>query len=105
MVLDALVTIKSMLVAVLFRFEVMVPEGYWNRSLLFALFAAVVLVVLLIVGGAYGRGASREVATATATSAMIATGVLILANLGMTLVWTRPVPPSVILVGGMLALV
>ena len=71
MVLDVLVTIESMLVAVLFRFEGMVPEGYWNRSLLFALFAAVVLVVLLIVGGAYGRGASREVASATARHASL----------------------------------
>ena len=42
---------------------------------------------------------------ATATSAIIATGALVLVNVGMDFVWARPVPPTVILVGGVLALV
>ena len=103
-VLDALVTIESMLVATLFRFDGMVPEGYWNRSLLFALFAAVVFVILLLVGGAY-RVATLRVVIATALIAVIATGVLVLVNLGTASVWARPAPPTVILFGGVLALV
>lgn len=105
MVLDAFITIESMLVALLFRFEGMVPGEFWNRFWPFALFAAVVFVVLLLMGGAYRGATPRVVIIATATSAMIATGALVLANVGIDFVWARPVPSSVILVGGVLALV
>ena len=42
---------------------------------------------------------------ATVLIAVIATVALLLANLGTALVWVRPMPPSVILLGGLLALV
>ena len=103
--LDVLVTIESMLVALLFRFEGMVPEEFWSRFWPFAAFSVVVFVVLLLVGGAYRGTIRRVVVIATATSVMIATGVLVLVNVGMDLVWARPVPTSVILLGGVLALV
>jgi hypothetical protein len=103
--LDVLVTIESMLVALLFRFEGMVPKEFWNRFWAFAAFSVVVFVVLLLVGGAYRGATSRVVIIATATSVMIATGALLLANVGMDFVWARPVPPTVILLGGVLALV
>jgi FlaA1/EpsC-like NDP-sugar epimerase len=102
MALDALVTIESMLVALLFRFEGMVPGEFWTRFWPFAAFSAVVFVVLLLVGGAYRGTTSRVVIIATATSVMIATGALVLVNLGMDFVWARPVPISVILLGGVL---
>jgi FlaA1/EpsC-like NDP-sugar epimerase len=103
--LDVLVTIESMLVALLFRFEGMVPEEFWNRYWQFAAFSVVVFVVLLLVGGAYRGTTSRVVIIATATSVMIATGALVLVNVGMDYLWARPVPPSVILLGGVLAFV
>ena len=103
--LDVLVTIESMLVALLFRFEGMVPKEFWNRFWAFAAFSVVVFVVLLLVGGAYRGATSQVVIIATATSVMIATGALLLANVGMDFVWARPVPPTVILLGGVLALV
>ncbi len=107
MALDAFITIEieSFVVALLFRFDAQVPEGFWSRFWPFALFAAVVLVVLLFVDGAYREATPRVVIIATATSVVIATGALLLANVGMDFVWARPVPPSVILLGGVLALV
>jgi FlaA1/EpsC-like NDP-sugar epimerase len=104
MSLDAFITIQSMLVALLFRFDVQVPGAFWTRFWPFALFAAVVFVVLLFVGGTY-RGATPRVVIATALIVVIATGVMVLVNLGTASVWARPVPPSVILLGGVLALV
>ena len=105
MALDAFIAIESLFVALLFRFDAQVPGAFWTRFWQFAAFSAVVFVVLLFLGGAYRVTTSREVATATATSVVIATGVLVLVNLGIALVRTRPVPPTVILVGGILALV
>lgn len=103
--LDAFITIESLFVATLFRFEGMVPEEFWLRFWPFAAFSVVVFVVLLLVGGSYRRATSRVVIIATATSVMITTGALVLVNVGMDFVWARPVPPSVILLGGVLALV
>lgn len=106
MVLDAFITVESMLVALLFRFEGMVPGEFWTRFWLFALFAAAVFVALLFMGGAYDRGTtSRVVIIATATSVTIATGALLLTNVGVDFVWARLIPPTVILLGGVLALV
>lgn len=62
-------------------------------------------MVLLFVDGAYREATSRVVIIATATSVMIATGALVLVNVGMDFLWARPVPPSVILVGGVLTFV
>jgi len=102
MALDTLIIIEALFVALLFRFEGMVPGEFWNRFWLFAAFSVVVFVVLLLVGGAYRGTTSRVVIIATATSAMIATGALVLVNLAIALVLARPVPPTVILFGGIL---
>jgi len=105
MVLDASITIESLFVALLFRFDAQVPGAFWTRFWPFAALSAVVFVALLFVGGAYRGTTSRVVIIATATSVMIATGALVLVNVGMDFLWARPVPPTVILLGGVIAFV
>ena len=105
MALDAVITIESLFVALLFQFDAQVPGAFWVRFWPFAAFSAVVFLVLLFVGGAYRGTTSRVVIIATATSVMIATGALVLVNVGMDFLWARPVPPSVILFGGVFAFV
>lgn len=105
MSVDALIILESFVVALLFRFDGSVPEGFWDSFWPFGALSAVVFVVLLFEGGVYRNvlrytGVYQGVRVASATA--LATGVLILANLGIDLVWSRPVPLSVILVGGVL---
>ena len=108
MVVDAIIVLESFVVALLFRFDAQVPEGFWNRFWPFAAFSAVVFVVLLFESGVYRNvlrytGVYQGVRVASAT--MFAAGILIIANLGADLLWSRPVPLSVILVGAVLAFV
>jgi FlaA1/EpsC-like NDP-sugar epimerase len=108
MVVDALVVLESFVVALLFRFDGAVPEGWWNRFWPFATLSAAVFVALLFQNGVYknvlrytGVYQGLQVASATA----IAAGVLLVADLTISFVWTRPVPLSVILVGVLVAYV
>ena len=108
MLVDAVIVLESFVVALLFRFDAQVPEEFWNRFWPFAVFSAVVFVVLLFESGVYRNvlrytGVYQGVRVASAT--MFAAGILIIANLGTDLVWSRPVPLSVILVGAVLAFV
>ncbi|MDQ3286627.1 MAG: polysaccharide biosynthesis protein, partial [Actinomycetota bacterium] len=108
MVVDAIIVLESFVVALLFRFDAQVPEEFWTRFWPFAAFSAVVFVVLLFESGVYRNvlrytGVYQGVRVASAT--MFAAGILIIANLGTDLVWSRPVPLSVILVGAVLAFV
>lgn len=108
MVVDALIVLESLVVALLFRFDAQVPEEFWNRFWPFAAFSAAVFVALLFESGVYRNvlrytGVYQGVRVASAT--MFAAGILIVANLGADLVWARPVPLSVILVGAVLAFV
>ncbi|HKZ27759.1 MAG TPA: hypothetical protein VJ086_07710, partial [Rubrobacteraceae bacterium] len=108
MVVDVLIVLESLVVALLFRFDGSVPEGWWNNFWPFAAFAAVVFVAFLFESKVYRNvlkytGVYQGVRVASAT--LLAVGVLVIANLGVDLVWSRPVPLSVILVGGVLAFV
>jgi FlaA1/EpsC-like NDP-sugar epimerase len=108
MVVDVLIVLESLVVALLFRFDGAVPEEFWNRFWPFAAFAAVVFVTFLFESKVYRNvlkytGVYQGVRVVSAT--LLAVGVLVIANLGMDLVWVRPVPLSVILVGGVLAFV
>ncbi len=108
MVVDAIIVLESFVVALLFRFDAQVPEEFWTSFWPFAAFSAVVFVVLLFESGVYRNvlrytGVYQGVRVASAT--MFAAGILIIANLGVDLMWSRPVPLSVILVGAVLAFV
>ena len=108
MVVDALIVLESLVVALLFRFDGAVPEEFWNRFWPFAAFAAVVFVTFLFESKVYRNvlkytGVYQGVRVASAT--LLAVGILVVANLGVDLAWARPVPLSVILVGGVLAFV
>jgi len=108
MVVDVLIVLESLVVALLFRFDGAVPEEFWNRFWPFAAFAAVVFVTFLFESKVYrnvlkNTGVYQGVRIASAT--LLAVGVLVIASLGVDLAWARPVPLSVILVGGVLAFV
>src|SRR5918997_1091349 len=108
MVVDALIVLESLVVALLFRFDGAVPEEFWNRFWPFAAFSAVGFVTFLFESKVYRNvvrytGVYQGVRVASAT--LLAVGILVIANLGVDLAWARPVPLSVILVGGVLAFV
>src|SRR5919202_3248954 len=102
MLVDVLIVLESFVIALLFRFDGSVPEGFWDRFWPFAAFSAVVFVAFLFQSGVYRNvlrytGVYQGVRVASATA--MAAGVLILVNLAVDLAWARPVPLSVILVG------
>ena len=108
MIVDVLIVLESLVVALLFRFDGAVPEEFWNSFWPFAALSAVVFVTFLFESKVYRNvlkytGVYQGVRVASAT--LLAVGVLVIANLGVDLVWSRPVPLSVILVGGVLAFV
>ena len=108
MVVDVLIVLESLVVALLFRFDGAVPEEFWRRFWPFAAFSAVVFVLFLFESKVYRNvlrytGVYQGVRVASAT--LLAVGILVIANLGVDLVWSRPVPLSVVLVGGVLAFV
>ncbi len=106
MVVDALIVLESLVVALLFRFDAQVPEEWWSTFWPFAAFSAVVFVALLYESGVY-RNVLRYTGVyqgaRIASSTALASGILLTANLGADLLWQRPVPLSVILVGAALA--
>ena len=110
MLVDALIVIESFVIALLFRFDAQVPPNYWASFWPFALLSAAVFIVFLFESGVYKNvlrytGIYQGVQVASATA--LATGVLLIANLGLEeRVWVlRPVPLSVLLVGSVLAYV
>ncbi len=108
MLVDALLVLESFVVALLFRFDGQVPLNYWGSFWPFAALSAAVFVVLLFESGVYRNvlrytGVYQGFRVASATA--LATGVLVIANLVLRLLWTQPVPMSVILVGAVIAFV
>jgi FlaA1/EpsC-like NDP-sugar epimerase len=105
---DALILVESFVVALLFRFDAQVPTNYWASFWWFAVLSTAVFIVFLLESGVYKNvsrytGVYQGVRVASATA--LATGVLLIANLGLERLWVRPVPLSVLLVGSVLAYV
>ncbi|MEW6636032.1 MAG: hypothetical protein AB1425_04370, partial [Actinomycetota bacterium] len=109
MVVDAAIVLESFAIALLFRFAGKVPPDFWAPFWPFAFFAALVFVALLYESGVYRSvlrytGIYQGVRVASATS--IATGVLFILDYALgELLPLRPVPLTVVLVGGVLAFV
>ena len=108
MIVDALIVLESLVIALLFRFDGQVPPQYWESFWPFAFLSAVVFVTLLFESGVYRNvlrytGVYQGVRVASATA--VAVGVLLIANFAAEIMWTRPVPLSVLLVGAVLAFV
>lgn len=108
MAVDAIIVVESFAMALLFRFNGSVPDGFWERFWPFALLSALLFLGLLYESGVYRNvlrytGIYQGVRIAGATS--MAAGVLVVTNLLIGMVWLRPVPLSVILVGAVLAYV
>ncbi len=89
---NALIVLESLVVAMLLRFDGMVPEMFWIRFWPFALVSVVVFVVLLQRSG-------------LVSAVLLAAGILAIANAGIGFMWLLPVPLSVILTGAVFALV
>ena len=105
---DALILVESFVVALLFRFDAQVPTNYWASFWWFAVLSTAVFIAFLLESGVYKNvsrytGVYQGVRVASATA--LATGVLLIANLGLERLWARPVPLSVLLVGSVLAYV
>ena len=105
---DALILVESFVVALLFRFDAQVPTNYWASFWWFAVLSTAVFIAFLLESGVYKNvsrytGVYQGVRVASATA--LATGVLLIANLGLERLWVRPVPLSVLLVGSVLAYV
>ncbi len=113
MLVDALIILESFVVALLFRFDGSVPEGWWDSFWPFAVPATVVFVLLLFESGVYKNvlrytGVYQGVRVASAT--FIATGVLLVVDFaigpdGFGALSSNPVPLGVILIGSVLAYV
>jgi FlaA1/EpsC-like NDP-sugar epimerase len=108
MLVDAAIVLDALAIALLLRFEGRVSGHFWVSFWPFAAFSAAVFVALLMWSGVYRSirrytGVYQGVQVASATA--VATGTLLIADLGADLVWARPVPLSVILVGSVLAYV
>lgn len=113
MLVDVLIVLESFVVALLFRFDGSVPEGWWDSFWPFAVPATVVFVVLLFESGVYKNvlrytGVYQGVRVASAT--FIATGVLLVVDFalgpdGLGVLSFNPVPMGVILIGSVLAYV
>jgi FlaA1/EpsC-like NDP-sugar epimerase len=108
MLVDALIVLESFVIALLFRFDGSVPDGFWESFWPFAGLSAVVFVVLLLQSGVYRNvlrytGVYQGLRVASATA--VAAGLLLIADLGAEQIWSRPVPLSVLFVGAVLAYV
>src|ERR687886_2418266 len=102
MLVDVLIVLEWFVVALLFRFDGGVPPDYWANFWPFAALSAVVFVTLLFESGVYKNvlrytGVYQGVQVASATA--LATGVLLIADIIVDVIWVRPVPLSVLLVG------
>src|SRR5918995_5001995 len=83
MLVDAAIVVESFAVALLFRFNGVVADAFWNMFWLFAVFAALAFVLLLHESGVYQSilrytGIYQGVRVASATS--IAAGGLFIAD-------------------------
>jgi FlaA1/EpsC-like NDP-sugar epimerase len=108
MAVDAAIVVVSFALALFFRFDGSVPPGFWRTFWPFAVLSAAVFVALLHAGGIYRNvmrytGIYQSVQLAGAAS--VAVGVLLMVNLVADMFWSRPVPVSVVLIGGLLAYV
>src|SRR5918912_2468727 len=108
MIVDVLIVLESLVIALLFRFDAQVPTNYWASFWWFAVLSTPVFIAFLLESGVYKNvlrytGVYQGVRVASAVA--LATGVMLIANLGLQLVWPRPVPMSVLLVGSVLAYV
>jgi FlaA1/EpsC-like NDP-sugar epimerase len=107
MLVDAAIIMESFAVALLFRFNGDVDPTFWRMFWPFAIFSALAFVLLLNESGVYQSilrytGIYQGVRVASATA--IAVGGLFIADFAAgELLDVRPVPLSVILVGGVLA--
>ena len=106
MIVDVLIVLESLVIALLFRFDAQVPTNYWASFWWFAVLSTPVFIAFLLESGVYKNvsrytGVYQGVRVASATA--LATGVLLIANLGLERLWARPVPLSVLLVGSALA--
>src|SRR5919206_1838857 len=106
MIVDVLIVLESLVIALLFRFDAQVPTNYWASFWWFAVLSTAVFIAFLLESGVYKNvsrytGVYQGVRVASATA--LATGVLLIANLGLERLWARPVPLSVLLVGSALA--
>lgn len=113
MLVDAAIVLESFAVALLFRFDGDVKDPFWPTFWPFALFSALVFVVLLRESGVYQSilrytGIYQGVRVASATA--IAAGSLFILDFavgpeGLGLLSLNPVPLSVVMVGAVLAYV
>ena len=111
MLVDAFIVIESFAVALLFRFDGDVDDPFWLPFWPFAVFSAVVFVVLLWQSGVYQSilrytGIYQGVRVASATA--IAAGLLFIVDFalgpdGLGILRSNAVPLSVVLVGAALA--
>ena len=111
MLVDAIIVLESFAVALLFRFVGAVDEPFWLSFWPFAVFSAVVFVVLLWQSGVYQSilrytGIYQGVRVASATA--IAAGLLFIVDFalgpdGLSILRSNAVPLSVVLVGAALA--
>ncbi len=111
MLVDAFIVIESFAVALLFRFDGDVKDAFWPTFWPFAVFSAIVFVVLLWQSGVYQSilrytGIYQGVRVASATA--IAAGLLFITDFslgpeGLGLLNLNPVPLGVILIGSALA--
>src|ERR687883_1024101 len=108
MLVDVLIVLESFIIALLFRFDGEVPPDYWANFWPFAALSTAVFVAFLFESGVYKNvlrytGVYQGVQVASATA--LATGVLFIVDMGVDIIWVRPVPLSVLLVGSVLAYV
>ena len=108
MLVDVLIVLESFVIALLFRFDGGVPPDYWANFWPFAALSTAVFVAFLFESGVYKNvlrytGVYQGVQVASATA--LATGVLFIVDMGVDIIWVRPVPLSVLLVGSVLAYV
>ena len=111
MLVDAFIVIESFAVALLFRFDGDVDDPFWLPFWPFAVFSAIVFVVLLWQSGVYQSilrytGIYQGVRVASATA--IAAGILFIIDFslgpeGLGILRSNAVPLSVVLVGAVLA--
>ncbi len=111
MLVDAFIVIESFAVALLFRFDGDVEPRFWPTFWPFAIFSAIVFVVLLWQSGVYQSilrytGIYQGVRVASATA--IAAGILFIIDFslgpeGLGILRSNAVPLSVVLVGAALA--
>jgi len=104
-VADVFLVSLAFLVALLLRFEAEIPRSYWANLLIFTFPIAMVYVASNYFFGLYNRlwryASSQEVISILGS---VAVSTLILGVIDLSLIRQRPLPLSVILMGGVLTL-